>query len=306
LELIPEIGYTSSLASSWSCSSSPCFSPFSPGIQVVDKTMYVSSGQLSPGLYVFRITVAHQILQISLTDEIYIHIMRYPMNEISAFIFSRTFGKISSDKMLSLDGSLSTANKNDPALLWYQVVGDNLFGMSDNSTYTNLDVSSIQVPFIAFSTQAMTPNQMFVFRLKASSPRGYSAFADISFLTNEPPSGGIFAVLPKIGTSLDTVFVLSMPLWYDEDLPLRFAFFIEDDETSDEIMLGSSFQPFILSVLPPMSKSVAILIGKVFDCFGSFSKMNESIIIKLPTITSTEFASNLVTRNVSKFLGVSI
>jgi len=150
LELIPEIGYTSSLASSWSCSPSPCFSPFSPGIQVVDKTMYVSSGQLSPGLYVFRITVAHQILQTSLTDEISIHIMRYPMNEISAFIFSRTFGKISSDKMLSLDGSLSTANKNDPALLWSQIVGDNLFGMSDNSTYTNLDVSSIQVPFIAF------------------------------------------------------------------------------------------------------------------------------------------------------------
>ena len=43
LELIPEIGYTASLASSWSCSPAPCFSPFSPGIQVVDKTMYVAS-----------------------------------------------------------------------------------------------------------------------------------------------------------------------------------------------------------------------------------------------------------------------
>ena len=123
-------------------------------------------------------------------------------------------------------------------------------------------------------------------------------------MTNEPPSGGTFVVLPKVGRSLETIFVLSMPLWYDEDLPLRFAFFIHDDESSAEIMLGSSFQPFVQSVLPPNSRSSAYLIGKVFDSLGSFSKMSESVVITLPPITSIDYASKLISANVSKFLGV--
>ena len=47
-----------------------------------------------------------------------------------------------------------------------------------------------------------------------------------------------------------------------------------------------------------------VLIGKVYDYFGSFSQMNESVIITLPTISSIQYASNLVTKNASKFLGV--
>jgi hypothetical protein len=303
LELIPQLSFTSMLASSWSCSPEPCFSPFSPGIQVVGITMFVASGQLSPGSYTFRITVIHEILQSVLTDEISIHVIRHPADEVSAFIFSKTFGKISSDSIVSLDGSLSSAKSIIPSLEWKQVVGDELLSLSDEDVYTHLEVASAQAPFIVFASAAMTPSQMFVFRLTASS-QGYTAFAEIAFLTNEPPSGGTFEVQPKMGTSLETVFALSLLLWYDEDLPLKFNFFVADDKSASEILLASSFQSSVFVLLPPMTTSVVTLIGKVIDCFGSISQLNDSVVINLPTINSIQYASNLVTQNVSMFLGV--
>jgi hypothetical protein len=148
-----------------------------------------------------------------LSDEISIYVMRFPTNEVAAFVFSKTFGKILSDTTLSLDGSLSSSSKGSPFLLWQQIFGDDLLGTNQNSSYPTIDVTSIQDPFIVFTIQAMIPKQNFVFRLTATSPRGYFAFADIAFSTNEPPSGGTFDVMPKVGTSLKTMFVLSMPLY---------------------------------------------------------------------------------------------
>jgi len=172
LELIPEIGYTASLASSWSCSPAPCFSPLSPGIQVVDKTMYVASGQLNPGTYLFRITLSMRSFKHLCLMRYQLDVTRFPNERSCRIRIRKTFGKISSDTTLSLDGSPSSSSKGSPSLLRQQIFGDaTCRGPSKTVPTPKLDAEfKYKIHSSFLRTQAMAPKQNFVFRLTAMSP----------------------------------------------------------------------------------------------------------------------------------------
>eukprot|EP00466_Bigelowiella_natans_P009663 jgi/Bigna1/90949/estExt_fgenesh1_pg.C_830080 len=98
----------------------------------------------------------------------------------------------------------------------------------------NLDLSSSDVlrsepnsPSLALSAGSLSPGVQYSFTISGASRRGLVGSATTFVVVNSPPSLGTCFSTPTAGIALKDKFFLKCVGWVDEDLPLRYAFFME-------------------------------------------------------------------------------
>ena len=131
---------------------------------------------------------------------------------------------------------------------WKTVTGDvdltkNQYLLSPNSRSKGLVIKP----------HVLTPGQQYTVRLSVIENRK-AGFDHITFMMDNPPSGGIFELSPTTGISLDTRFKLSAMNWQvDQDMfPITYTFeYLQQGSNKFRLVQGASESSFINAMLPP-------------------------------------------------------
>ena len=116
------------------------------------------------------------------------------------------------------------------------------------------------------------PGRSVPYTFSLSSGRSYSS---IPVIVNIPPLPGTFEVSPKNGTAVSTKFLFLASKWYDDDLPLSYAFgYYSDSDGKALIVQDLSESTYGYSFLPAGSSAVnhdVTCYVKVLDSLGEYA-----------------------------------
>ena len=132
----------------------------------------------------------------------------------------------------------------------------------------------------------------YVFSLSATSSSS-TVYSSISVSLNRPPRSGSLSSNPWSGTVMNTSFHLSVSGWEDEDLPLSYEFFYLSNG-KNTLRRQSEFT-FVDSMLPLGSSSNGNQLDcwvKVFDSLNGFSSSVVSVVVKMPSLSSSSSLSS--------------
>jgi hypothetical protein len=108
--------------------------------------------------------------------------------------------------------------------------------------------------------------------------------ATLQIVTNGGPTGGNFAVEPRKGQELITLFAMSASLWEDPDLPLSYQFgFISSVSLSKLVIVSRSEVPFASSALPAgdLERDNTVQCSlRAFDSLGAYSDKSSDVIVE--------------------------
>jgi len=131
---------------------------------------------------------------------------------------------------------------------WKTVIGDvdltkNQYLLSPNSRGKGLVIKP----------HVLTSGQQYTVRLSVME-NGKAGFDQITFIMDNPPSGGVFELSPTTGISLDTRFKLSAVNWQvdQETLPMSYTFeYLRQGSSIFRLVQGASESSVVNAMLPP-------------------------------------------------------
>lgn len=165
-----------------------------------------------------------------------------------------------------------------------------------------LNSSAPALPFSVYlllAAGALPPGTATTFTLTFQLAAGMSASNSITVISNAPPAGGSFFVLPASGTELQTLYAMAATRWADPDLPLSFAFSLASNGSSvGSILVTTQSQSGTATSSLPRGFGPAhlfSLVAHVYDCYGSAATASTSVVVQ-PTATAEDAYAQLVLR----------
>ena len=105
--------------------------------------------------------------------------------------------------------------------------------------------------------------------ITAVDTKGVAGNATAKFSVNAPPTRGRCYAEPNNGTALETTFRLHCKDWSDEDMPLRYQFFIKEQKSESRPAISKpQEQSYFDTVLPASNDSLTIL-ARIRDTLGA-------------------------------------
>ena len=256
----------------WACSTAlggTCFVDYEGIITSASAVLFIPSGRVVVGTYIFSVTVLKE--PGPRTSTAYCTIYVLPSNQSHVTIDNIPKLKINSDERLVLTGRVESGCK----ISWIQTEGDFML------QYPGLLSTPINLTSIAFLPYSLYPGSSYTFRLM-SICNDQPGFAEISLSTNTPPSSGTFLVSPTFGRSSIDLFSLSMSGWVDEaeDLPFKYEFrYYFEESPAEQIPLGLIDLNWIEVIFPSLENSTKAshnltVIGLVIDVFDGQAQVD--------------------------------
>jgi hypothetical protein len=183
---------------------------------------------------------------------------------------------------------------NAPQRAWWGISDQNvnLSSIGLSPTSQNLYTQGIRQFYLSLDipTHRLKARSSYVFTLYCTTESGTTpASLSINVVVNGPPLPGKFIVSPYYGIAVDTPFTFYTEQWFDENLPLSYAFGYISGENKKIILRSKSPKALGISLLPE-GKSGFLLKCFVssFDALGAKSYLFFQVNVTKVPITTKE------------------
>jgi hypothetical protein len=270
---------SSNISFSWSCSVGdgsdiPCFPSATSLFEKDISILRVPFSHLSPGSYVFHLTVSKDTRSDSVSATI--TVARGSPTRVGISPFTKV--KLNSDDKITLQSLSFEPSEAVVSFEWSQISGENVLYVSPSNKSRDVARvrSTLDASMLVLSPFALQPGQTYGFRLTGIVTGQQLGVAEIFLHMNAPPASGSFTVTPTSGRALMDPFSLQCSYWEDspEDFPLKYEFRYLILGSEDEIPIVSTDRNSHELVMPlaaagPQTRVIAY----IFDSWGASSRV---------------------------------